>query len=110
MTQQHQAEINDSAPRRLLSNRCYLRAVMLQTIGDSEEERTAARYDHTLTAHRPTVLYEGLQAAWSDDTGQGPARERQKQFAGTCREYQLFPMNLPAATGTFDQQLARSRN
>ncbi len=79
-----------AAPRCLLANYRNLSAVLAQICRDRQQQRSATRNDDALAAHWETAFDHRLQATRTHHIGQGPARKRQKPFAGPGCQHQIL--------------------
>ncbi|MDQ1093827.1 hypothetical protein QE400_003240 [Xanthomonas sacchari] len=85
---QLRGECGQRAPRRLFDDAQHLRAMALQRRRRGQQQRPAAGDQHAPPVQRPALLGQRLRAASAGHPGQGPARERQQQFARAGGQHQ----------------------
>ncbi len=75
-----------------------------QAVRYRQQKWSAAGDQHSLPGNRPAVLYQVVQSSRSNNSGQGPAGEREKQLARPGCQNEPVPSKLAGRIVPFGQQ------
>ncbi len=107
---QLRGEAGQIAQRGLFDDAQHLRAVAAQRRRAGQQQRAAAGHQYALAGQRPALLGQRLRAAGAGDAGQGPAGERQQQFARAGGQHQCVVTDPARALRAIGQQLSVLRH